>query len=63
LAAFAEEHSDRFVRIDSVAKVGDGSLRVLDLTQPSVRNEVLAFEGGMITALYESPIAAQYRPA
>jgi hypothetical protein len=34
------------VHIESVAKVEDGSLRVLDLTDPAVRAEVLAFQGG-----------------
>ena len=49
LADFAERYEDRFLRVDSIAKVGDGSLRVLDLTQPSVRTEVREFEGGRIT--------------
>src|SRR3970040_642519 len=40
LAAFAERFDDRFVRIESVAKVEDGSLRVLDLADPTVRAEV-----------------------
>ena len=39
LAAFAEQFGDRFVRIESVAKVDDGSLRVLDLGDPAVRAE------------------------
>ena len=37
LAAFAEQFGDRFVRIESIAKVDDGSLRVLDLGDPTVR--------------------------
>jgi hypothetical protein len=31
LTSFAGQFGDRFVRIESVAKVDDGSLRVLDL--------------------------------
>ncbi len=54
LAAFAEQFGDRFVRIESVAKVDDGSLRVLDLANPAVRAEVRAFEGAKVTALYQS---------
>ena len=61
LADFAERYGDRFLRVDSIAKVADGSLRVLDLTQPSVRTEVRDFKGGRITGLYESPVAAQFQ--
>jgi len=57
LADFAEAHGDRFVRVDSIAKASDGSLRSLDLTEGSVRDAVRAFEGGKVTALYEAPIA------
>ena len=60
LAAFAEQFSDRFVRIESVAKVDDGNLRVLDLADPAVRVEVLAFQGGQVTALYQSEHSRPY---
>jgi hypothetical protein len=60
LAAFAERFGDRFVRIESVAKVEDGSLRVLDLADPAVRAEVLAFQGGKVTALYQSELSRPY---
>lgn len=60
LAAFAEGFGDRFVRIESVAKVEDGSLRVLDLADPAVRAEVLAFRGGKVTALYQSEHSRPY---
>jgi len=60
LAAFAEQFGDRFVRIESVAKVDDGSLRVLDLADPAVRAEVRAFEGGKVTALYQSEHSRPY---
>jgi type III restriction enzyme len=60
LAAFAEGYRDRFVRIESVAKVEDGSLRVLDLVDPAVRAEVLGFQGAKVTALYESEHSRPY---
>jgi len=60
LAAFAEQFGDRFVRVESVAQVEDGSLRVLDLADPAVRAEVLAFPGGKVTALYESEHSRPY---
>jgi type III restriction enzyme len=60
LAAFAERFGGRFVRIESVAKVEDGSLRVLDLGDPAVRADVLAFQGGKVTALYQSEHSRPY---
>jgi type III restriction enzyme len=39
LAGYAERHGHRFQRIDAVTKIGD-TLRVLDLTEPSVRAAV-----------------------
>jgi type III restriction enzyme len=60
LAAFAERFGDRFVRIESVAKVEDGSLRVLDLADPAVRAGVVAFQGGKVTALYQSEHSRPY---
>lgn len=60
LAAFAEAHGDRFVRIESIAKVDDGSLRVLDLTDPAVRAAILAFSGAKVSALYDSPHSRPY---
>ena len=60
LALFAERFGDVFVRIESVAKVEDGSLRVLDLGDPAVRAEVLAFQGGKVTALYQSEHSRPY---
>ena len=60
LATFAERFGDRFVRIESVAKVDDGSLRVLDLTDPAVRAEVVGFRGGKVTALYQSGHSRPY---
>lgn len=40
LAAFAAAHADSFHRIESVAGMEDGTLRVLDLTEASVREAV-----------------------
>lgn len=41
LADYAQRHGHHYQRIDAVAKVGD-TLRVLDLTEPSVRAAVAA---------------------
>ena len=60
LAAFAAQFGERFVRIESVAKVEDGSLRVLDLADPAVRAAALAFQGGKVTALYQSEHSRPY---
>ena len=60
LAAFAAQFGDRFVRIESGAKVDDGSLRVLDLGDPVVRADVLAFHGAKVTALYQSEHSRPY---
>jgi hypothetical protein len=61
LASFAEQFGDRFVRIESVAKVDDGSLRVLDLGDPAVRAAAVAFQGGKVTALYQSDHSRPYK--
>jgi len=60
LADFAERFGNRFVRVESVAQVEDGSLRALDLADPDVRAAVTAFEGGKVTALYQSDHARPY---
>jgi superfamily II DNA or RNA helicase len=60
LAVFAERFGDQFVRIESVAKVEDGTLRVLDLGDPAVRAEVVAFQGGKVTTLYQSGHSRPY---
>jgi hypothetical protein len=43
-----------------MVEVEEGLLRVLDLTDPSVRAEVRAFEGGKVTALYQSEHSRPY---
>lgn len=60
LADFAEAHGDRFVRIVSIAKGTDGSLRVLDLLESHVRNAVRDFDGAKVTAVYDSAAAVPY---
>jgi hypothetical protein len=60
LGAFAEQFGERLVRIESVAKVEDGSLRVLDLGDPVVRADVLDFHGAKVTALYQSEHSRPY---
>ena len=57
---FAERFGERFVRVESVAQADDGSLRVLDLGEPRVRAEVASFQGGKVTALYESEHSRPY---
>ncbi len=59
LARYAEEYGNEFLRMESVAKAGD-DLRTLDLQDPTVREAVRDFEGGKVTALYESDAARDY---
>lgn len=61
LADFAESHGDRFLRIQSVTKAADGTLRSLDLLDAALRKAVRAFEGGKVSALYESEHATPYK--
>jgi len=60
LARFAERYGKRFVRVESVAMVDDGDLRVLDLLDPAVRGEVIAFSGAKVTTLYQSERSRPY---
>jgi type III restriction enzyme len=60
LADFAENFGDRFLRIESVAKAGDGTLRSLDLLDLNVREAVRTFEGGKVSVLYDSERAMPY---
>jgi type III restriction enzyme len=61
LADYAEKFGDRYVRIESIAKATDGRLRTLDLQDPKVRAAIREFEGGKLSALYESKVAIDYR--
>ena len=44
LADFAAKHGESFHRIESVARMKDGTLRILDLTDPSIREAVARAE-------------------
>ena len=61
LADFAERYGDRFLRIDSVAKAAEGTLRSLDLRDSEIRRAVRSFEGGKISAVYSSEHATPYK--
>jgi type III restriction enzyme len=61
LADYAERFGHRFIGIDSIVKVTDGRLRSIDLLDAKVRNAVRRFEGGKVSALYESRYATDYR--
>jgi hypothetical protein len=61
LSDYAEAFGDRYIRIESVAKVPDGRLRSLDLLDARIRDAVRNFEGGKVTALYESALANDYQ--
>lgn len=58
LAAFADAHGHAFHRIESVARMDDVALRVLDLTEASVREAVKNAKD--VEALYLSDAAADY---
>ncbi|MHB1064213.1 MAG: DEAD/DEAH box helicase [Georgenia sp.] len=57
LADFAEQYADEFRRVESVAET-DGTMRVLDLTKPHVRQAVRAASDANM--LYVSEIARDY---
>ena len=44
LAEFAATHGESFHRIESVARMNDGTLRVMDLTDPSIREAIAEAE-------------------
>ena len=44
LAEFAAKHGESFHRIESVARIQGGTLRVLDLTIPSIREAITEAE-------------------
>ena len=58
MAEFASEHGGPFHRIESIARVNDGNLRVLDLTEPHVREAIAVAND--IQALYLSDHANNY---
>ncbi|MDE0658250.1 MAG: DEAD/DEAH box helicase family protein [Gammaproteobacteria bacterium] len=58
LAAFAEAHGESFYRVESVARMPNDGLRVVDLTDPNVRDAITRNED--VQALYLSEIASDY---
>ena len=58
LAEFADMHGESFHRIESVARVKDGTLRVLDLTDPHVRKAIAEAED--VQTLYLGDDASNY---
>jgi len=58
MAAFAERYPNDFLRIEAVAEVGKKGLRMLDLSDPAVRQAVRKAKSAQ--ALYESNIAVEY---
>ena len=60
LADFVEGYGERFLRVQSVAKADNGTLRSLDLLDANVRRAVRRFEGGKVSALYTSSHATRY---
>ena len=58
LAGFAATHGMSFHRVESVARMSDGTLRVLDLTDPHIRETIEEAEDTQ--ALYLSVAAHDY---
>lgn len=61
LATFAQSYGGAFHRIESIAKMDDGTLRVLDLTETAVRAAVADADDAK--GLYSGFAASTYRPA
>lgn len=57
---FGPDGTGEVLRVESVAKVGD-ELRVLDLTEASVREAVRSFDEAKVTPLYSSELSATYK--
>lgn len=58
LARYAEEHSNKYRRIEAIAKVGD-NLQALDLTDPKCRASVASATSAL--ELYQGDTASEYR--
>ncbi|MBS0188404.1 MAG: type III restriction endonuclease subunit R, partial [Planctomycetes bacterium] len=58
LAQFAERHPQAFRRIEAVAEIGAGKLRVLDLTKADVRRAVMTASNA--ESLYRGATATNY---
>ena len=57
LVDYAEQYGDEYVRIESLAKNSDDELVALDLQSPTIREAIRNFEGGQISAIYDSGAA------
>ncbi len=57
LSAYAEEYGSHYRRIDAIADI-DGTFRVLDLTEPTVRQEVIKATDAK--SLYLSSVSTEY---
>ena len=58
LARYAEKHQGAFRRIDSIARMKSGKIRVLDMNEKSVRQAVK--EAASATSLFDGEHAADY---
>ncbi len=58
LARYAEKHKAQFRRIDAIAGDGSGGLRVLDMTEASVRKSVL--EATNAASLFSGNLASKF---
>ncbi|RIJ23965.1 type III restriction endonuclease subunit R [Henriciella barbarensis] len=58
LANYAAKHSGVYRRIDSIAKMPSGQFKVLDMTEPSVREAVL--KASSAAAVFESAAATHF---
>lgn len=59
VAADGEPDRAPLVRVDAIAEV-DGTVRLLDLLDATVRQAVLDFRGSDVAALYASPSARDF---
>lgn len=59
LADYASRFGGDLVRVEALAEV-DGTIRVLDLLDPAVRDTVRAYDGADLTGLYASTIARDF---
>lgn len=62
LAAYAEEHGDRYARIESLAAIQNGELRMLDQKDPKIREVIrqAASGGASLASLFSSTLSQPY---
>lgn len=61
LARYAERFADEFVRIETISRISNGSLRSLDLREEAVRRAVEEFADAEVGGLYESEISLPFK--